>query len=907
AYTRRGYEAPAGEVEEALAEIWAELLGMERVGRHDNFFALGGHSLLAVKLVERMRRRGLHAQVSELFTSPMLAELAAAAGGEPLEVRVPANGIPAGCGAITPEMLSLVELSRAEIDRVVAGVAGGAGNVQDIYPLAPLQEGILFHHLLTAKGDPYLLVYLSTFGSREQLDAYVGALQALVDRHDILRTSVAWEGLREPVQVVWREARLEVEEVEPDPAGGDVAGQLLRRFDPGHHRIDVRRAPLMRAYAARDAARDGWVMLYLQHHLVGDHVTKEALEEEVRAHVTGRARELAAPLPFRNYVAQARLGVSRAEHERYFTELLGDVDEPTAPFGLLDAWGDGSGIEAARLAVAPELAARLRALARRLGVSAASVFHVAWARVLARVSGREDVVFGTLLFGRMQGGEGSDRVMGPFINTLPVRVRVGPRGVEACVRDAHGQLAELLRHEHASLALAQRCSGVEAPAPLFTALLNYRHSSDAGEAGTAGADRAWEEVRGARIVERTNYPVALSVDDWGERFGLTAQIRASVGAERVCALMHRAVEGLVEALETAPERALRGVEVLPESERRKVVEEWNRTAAAYPSGACVHELFEAQAERTPDAPAVVHEGQALSYAQLNARANRLAHHLREWGVGPDARVGLCVERGPEMVVGLLGVLKAGGAYVPLDPEYPGDRLRYMLQDSAPAVLLTQRPLAGRFGRLDVPVVAVDADAPFWGGGPGANPPRGDLGPDNLAYVIYTSGSTGRPKGVMVEHRGACNLVAAQVRRFAVEPDSRVLQFASSSFDASVSEIFTALCRGASLYVPPRGVVLAGESLVRVLDAGAITHVTLPPAVLAALPDDAAPGSVRTLVLAGEVLGAALVERWAPGRRLVNAYGPTEATVCATLHECRGDEAGNPPIGRPIANARVYLL
>ncbi|HEV2735631.1 MAG TPA: amino acid adenylation domain-containing protein, partial [Longimicrobiaceae bacterium] len=680
AYARRAYEAPTGDEEVALARVWSELLGVERVGRRDNFFELGGHSLLAVRLVERMRRRGLHVEVRALFATPELAELAAAAGRESPDVQVPPNRIPASCEAITPGMLSLVELSPAEIYEVVARVPGGARNVQDIYPLAPLQEGILFHHLLAAEGDPYVVSVLSSFEAREPLDAYVQALQAVVDRHDILRTSVVWEGLREPVQVVWREARLEVEEVELDPAEGDPAERLYERYHPRHHRLDLGRAPLMRLYVARDTAQERWLLLLQRHHLVTDHTTQDLLREEVRACLLGRADELPAPLPFRGHVAQARLGVSRAEHEAFFRKMLGDVEEPTVPFGLLDVRGEGAAIEEARVTVDVELAARLRERARKLGVSAASVCHLAWAQVLARTSGRDDVVFGTTLWGRMQGGEGSDRVLGPFVNTLPIRVRVGPDGVEASVRATQQQLAELIRHEHASLALAQRCSGVLAPMPLFTSHFNYRHTAGGGKPRPPGPDGGAKGMRGLRSEGLTNYPVGLSVNDRGEGFGLHAQAPASVGAERVCGLMLRALGGLLEALEVAPERAARSVEVLPEAERRQVLEEWNRTEAPFPREMCLHEAFEAQVERTPDAVAVAFEAGQLTYAELNARSNRLAHHLREGGVGPDARVAICVERSLEMIVGLLGVLKAGGAYVPLDPRYPGDRLRYMLRD-----------------------------------------------------------------------------------------------------------------------------------------------------------------------------------------------------------------------------------
>src|SRR5215467_2539324 len=330
AYVVRGYQEPLGEIEIRLAEIWAEVLKVERVGRHDNFFELGGHSLLAVKLMERMRRQGLHADVRTLFATPTLAELAATVGLQAGVIEVPPNRIPLECTAITPEMLPLVRLTAQEIETVVSGVSGGAANVQDIYPLAPLQEGIFFHHLIGGEGDPYLSAVLVSFDSRARLDSYVNALQAVIDRHDILRTSVVWEGLPDPVQVVWRKAASPLEEVVVDAGAGDVGQQLYARFDPRHYRIDVRQAPLVRIYIAYDSTQQRWLMMQLRHHLVGDHSTMEVMLEEVQAHLLGRSAELPAPLPFRNLVAQARLGVSAEEHEAFFRQMLGDVEEPTA-------------------------------------------------------------------------------------------------------------------------------------------------------------------------------------------------------------------------------------------------------------------------------------------------------------------------------------------------------------------------------------------------------------------------------------------------------------------------------------------------------------------------------------------------------------------------------------------------
>ena len=504
AYTARGYEPPEGKIETALAAIWADALHVEQVGRYDNFFELGGHSLLAVTVIERMRGAGLPVDVRALFATPTLAELAAFADRDTRAVQVPPNGIPPGCESITPDMLPLVQLTAEEIERIVNAVPGGAANVQDIYPLAPLQEGILFHHLMGKEGDVYLNSKLESFPTRARLDAYLASLQAVVNRNDILRTAVIWEGLREPVQVVWRKVVLSVEEVQLDAAAGDVATQLWTRFDPRLNRIDIRMAPMLRLMVAHDSARERWLLHWWYSHLLEDHTTFDLIWEEIQAHLAGKANDLPAPLPFRNLVAEARLGVSRTEHEAYFRRLLGDVEMPTAPFGLLDVHGEGRGIEEARVTIDANLAQRIRERARKLSVSAASVCHLAWAQVLVRISGRQDVVFGTVLFGRMHGGPGSDRVMGPFINTLPVRMEIGEEGADASVRRMHGELAELLRHEHASLAIAQRCSGVAAPMPLFSSLLNYRHTAEATRALLAETMRAGEGIELVRAEERTN-------------------------------------------------------------------------------------------------------------------------------------------------------------------------------------------------------------------------------------------------------------------------------------------------------------------------------------------------------------------------------------------------------------------
>ncbi|MFB6849650.1 amino acid adenylation domain-containing protein, partial [Streptomyces sp. NPDC056373] len=907
ALARRDFEAPVGEVEQVLAETWADLLGVERVGRHDHFFELGGHSLLAVSMTDRIRRTGLRADVRTLFTSPVLADFAATVDDVDGQEAVPPNLLPPDGAVITPDLLPLVELEQGEIDEIVSRVPGGAANVQDIYPLAPLQEGLLFHHMMSADGDVYLDLSVLAFDTRARLDSFLAALQAAVDRHDILRTGVTSQGVREPVQVVWRKAVLPVEEIALDE-DRDAVEELRTRFDPREYRIDLAHAPLLRVMIAFDRRRNRWLSLLLTHHLILDQTTVALLLDEVRTQMDGAASSdgtapssPAAP-PFRDYVARTRSAVSHGGHEEFFTRLLGGIDQPTAPFGVLDVRGGAAGETEARHALDEVLALRVREQARVLGVSPAALFHVAWAQVLGRLCDQSDVVFGTVLFGRAQGG--TDRMPGMFVNTLPLRVTIGDDSVRHTVARTHALLADLLRYEYAPLTAAQRCSGVPAPTPLFTSLLNYRHV--AAHSTVTAPRPAGEGIEILHTEERTNYPVGIAVDDFGTAFELTAQTARGLDAELVCDMTRTALEGLVDALQHAPETPAERIDALPAPHTERVVYEWNDTAAAFPDEACAHELFERQVTVRADAPAVVAEDGTLTYGHLNAAANRLARHLRSLGVGPDTRVAVCLERGLDLVVAVLAVLKAGGAYVPLDPGYPRERLRFMLDDSAPVVALTHSRLGGLVedhGR----VVRVDADAHYWADLDDTDLDRGGLTPDHLAYVIHTSGSTGVPKGVMVEHRSVCNLGLSRLPGFEVGPEHRLLQFASFSFDGFVFELFVTLFRGASLHVPPPGPLL-GDDLLRMAADHAVTHAVLPPAVLASLPDDAALPSVTSLIVSGDAPPETVMNRWSEGRSLVNGYGPTEATVCATLHPCEeGGTTGRTPIGRPIANTRVYVL
>ncbi|PMZ86886.1 MULTISPECIES: condensation domain-containing protein, partial [unclassified Pseudomonas] len=536
-----------------------------------------------------------------------------------------------GCTQITPDMLPLVELEPAAIERIVATVPGGAVNVQDIYPLAPLQEGILYHHLSSPQHDPYVLQSPMAFDSLARLEAFAAALRQAIARHDVLRTAVLWEGLAQPLQVVWREAPLLVAPLE---------GQDLQR-------LDLSQAPLIRLLYSADAGSQRVEALLQFHHIVLDHTALEIIGAELLGYLQGTTAPLQAPVPYRNYVAQARLGVSQAEHEAFFRELLGDIDEPTLPYGLSDVQGDGQAIEEAQLWLDETLAARLRQQARQLGSSPASLFHLAFARLLAATSGRDSVVFGTVLLGRLEAGEGAERALGMFINTLPLRLDLQGAALPEAVRHTQQRLSALLAHEHASLALAQRCSGVPAPAPLFSAMLNYRHGQEASEARRLD----WQGIEFLDGQERSNYPLSLSVDDMGQGFRLVAMTPATVGAQRVCGQLRQVLLALVEGLEAQAGQTVLQLPVLQDEERAYLLQGCNATARANDSEQPIQALFERQAARAPEAIAVHAEAGQLSYRELNAQANRLAHHLIALGVKPDDRVAICVERGLPLLVG----------------------------------------------------------------------------------------------------------------------------------------------------------------------------------------------------------------------------------------------------------------
>jgi amino acid adenylation domain-containing protein len=781
--------------------------------------------------------------------------------------------------------------------------------VEDLYELSPMQQGILFHSLAASEPGVYLIKMGWTLQGKLDVEVLAAAWQRVVDRNPILRMSFHWEKIRKPLQVVHREVRLGLER--HDWAALSDAEREERRsayLETERRRgFELGRAPLMRVAVIR-MAEDRHELFWTFHHILFEGWSASLLLDEVfafyRALSRGREIELKPRRPYRDYILWLQ-GQDASKAEAYWRGALRGFSKPTVlevgrPSGNSRAEEERYESQQLRLSVSTTNA--LQSLAKGNQLTLSTLMQGAWAILLSRYSGEEDVLFGNVVSGRQMDLAGAESMVGLFVNTLPVRVQVRPgdRLVE-WLRRLQDQQGEMRKYEYSSLVQVQGWSEVPRGTRLFESLFVFENWS----AGVSlRADEGDLQVVDACFIEgATDFPIAVEA---GPGPPLSARFtwdrRRFAGAAVTRLAGH--YESLLKGMARHPDARLSELPLLTEAEQHRLVVERNRTAADYARDSCVHELFERRAEERPDAVAVEFDDERVTYRQLDRRANQLAHHLRSLGVGRDFLVGLCVERSLDMVVGVLAVLKAGGAYVPLDPSYPKERLAFMVRDSGVKVLLSQERLAESLPAHGATVVLLDAD---WAriGEQSTHRCESGVGADNLAYVIYTSGSTGTPKGVLVEHRGLCNVAEAQARAFGVAPSGRVLQFSSLSFDASAFEMVMALPVGATLCLGTRDSLLPGAPLLKFLRDRAISIVTLPPSALAMLPDDELP-ALETITVAGEACSADLVRRWEGKRRFFNLYGPTETTIWATFATCV-DDGATPSIGGPIPNARAYVL
>ena len=834
-------------------------------------------------------------------------------------------------------------------------------DVEDFYPLSPMQQGMLFHSRYAPDSGVYVEQVSCTLRGDLDAGAFERAWQQVVDRHSVLRTAFVGEAWKEPVQVVRRQVDL------------PFLHQDWRKFPPAEQAarlgsfvqedrrkgFDLEQAPLMRLALMR-TAEDVHRFVWTHHHILLDGWSIPILLQEVFAFYDACSRgqdlRLEPRRPYRDYIVWLKQQ-DLAQAETFWRRILAGFTSPTdlVVDRPVESVMDGKGRTAEREArLSKDATAALQSLARRHQLTLNTLVQGAWALLLSRYSGDEDVVFGATVSGRPADLPGSEFMIGLFINTLPVRVRVERDApVVSWLRELQAQQVELRQYEYSPLVQIQKWSDVLPGQPLFqsisvfenypipmdgstqdlskghsdgapylskghsdgTPYLSKGHSdgtpylSKGHSDGTLGRDGSLV-IEDVRSVEQPNYPLTV-VGGPAEELVLKIVYDCDRFDDDVIRRMLGHLGTLLQGMAADPDRELSALPLLTPAERQQILVEWNDTRTEYGHGACAHKLFETQVARTPEAVAVTFEDDSLTYLELNRRANQLAHRLQRLGVGPESRVGICVERSLELIVGILGILKAGGAYVPLDPGYPPERIAFMLEDAHMPVLLTQQHLLKRlpFSILHSPisVLLLDADWPSIAREPDTNPISGAM-PENLAYVIYTSGSTGRPKGTLLHHRGLCNFASSQALDYDLMPGRRMLQFASFSFDSSVAEIFPALLSGASLCLARRETLLSTVDLVQLLKDRAITTAILPPALLMVLPAEELL-ALQTLLSAGEACTREIVARWAPGRRFFNAYGPTEATVGPTwyLVEDLPDGATSIPIGRPIANTQAYVV
>ena len=785
-----------------------------------------------------------------------------------------------------------------------------------IFPLSFAQQRLWFLHQLTPDNPFYNVpAAIRLIGTLDQ-NALERSFHEIVRRHAALRTTfTTLDG--QPVQIVEADIKVELSVVNLQPAAlndRDRISQQLAAAEaqrPFNLTID----PLLRVTLLQFDPTEA-VLLLTMHHIVADGWSLGVLLRELACFYTALVENQAPILPslpiqYPDFACWQRdwlQGEVLEAQLAYWREQLRDLP-------VLDLPSDRPrpNVQTYRgatypLQISPTLTQALAVLSQQSGVSLFMTLLAAFQTLLYRYTGQEDIAIGSPIANRHRSE--LEGLIGFFVNSLVMRSDLSGnptfRELLARVREV-----ALDAYKHQDLPFEKLVEELDPERdlnrnPLFQVAFALQNAPMQPlklpglilepkplESSSTRFDlevHLWEPAHGLRSF-------------WQSQEGLSGFISYSTDLfdrDRIDRLIGH-FQTLLEGIVANPNARLSDLPLLTGAEHRQVFVEWNSTDTELTEDYCFHQLFEAQVQKTPEAIAIVSEQGSLTYQELNQQADRLAQTLMQMGVQADSLVGLCVDRSADMVIGILGILKAGGAYVPLDPSYPSDRLHFMLTDTQVAILLTQSWLTKSLPASQAKILCLDQPLPL------NREPRGvaSLTPDHLAYVIYTSGSTGTPKGVLLSHRGLCNVVKAQQRVFHLSRNSRILQFSSLSFDASIFEIALAFGSGGTLYIPPKAAQLPGMSLVQFLKDNAMTHALLTPAVLAVLPFAELP-ALRVLITGGEACSNQVVDRWAADRHFFNAYGPTETTIWATVAELYPDN--NPlTIGRPILNTQVYIL
>jgi amino acid adenylation domain-containing protein len=806
-------------------------------------------------------------------------------------------------------------LDRAQLRALLEQKLREKAEAARVYPLGNAQKGLWLKHQV----DPTSVALNISFAARIRSDVNVGALEQavgrVVARHPSLRARISFqngEPIHQVVEAIHAFAVVDGTGLSPDALRARVTEEAYRPFD-------LMAGPLIRA-SLFTGAPDGPVLLLTAHHLISDYWSLVVLLDELREVYPAccAGRDPALPKPeglYADFVAaeaKSLAGPRFDELWQYWQQkLAGELPVLQLPTDFPRPAVQGHRGASHPFRLDAGLTQALKELSRSQGVTLYVLLLAAYQVLLARLSGQDDVIVGTVTAGRLEAAFA--RTVGCFVNPVALRANLAenPTFAEFLAQVRTTVVGGLEHQEFPFLELANRLASERdlSVSPIFQAAFMLEKSQRAEHEGASlffmGHPGTRLEV-GGLVLEpfalehrAVQYDLLLMMEAMGEHLYGSLQYCSEIFTPETVQRMAAQYITVLEQVVVDPFRRISEISLLTEADRRQILVEWNRSEAPYPKGVTGHRLFAAVAAGRPDAAALVMGDRHLSYRDLNAKANQLARRLMDAGVGKGEIIGVFMERSPEQIIALLAIWKAGAAYLPLDPSYPADRLAFMVADAEVSVVLTQPhltpPFAGR-------VLAVTPDL-F--AGEACEVQNDDVAADDVAYVIYTSGSTGRPKGVMVAHRGLGNLAMAQHHALGIDPGTRVLQFASSSFDASIWEIVGTLLNGGVLHLAPQEALMPGPELLRTLKENAIEVVTLPPSAAALLPETELP-ALKTLVTAGEACSADLVRRWAPGRRYINAYGPTETTVCATLARVTPEET-LPSIGRAIQNFQVYLL
>jgi amino acid adenylation domain-containing protein len=790
-------------------------------------------------------------------------------------------------------------------------------------PLAYNQKGMWFLYQLAPESIAYNVAFAMRTAASLNLPVLQESFQAILDRHPALRTTYEDRG-EGPVQVI--HGYQDINFIEVDASSWSDAELLEQVVDAYETPFDLERGPLLRVHLfSRPQAEH--LLMFTLHHITFDAWSAWIVLEELQAIYAAKINASPLHLPelpyaYTDYIHWQKEMLAGPVGERLWAywsaQLSGELpllnlhtDRPRPAVQTFN----GATIP---FALPVALAHKVKGLAVRESVTLFTLLAAAFQVLLYRYTGQTDILVGSPTSGRER--VEFARVVGNFVNMIVLRSDLaGNLSFNAYLKKVRQAVIEALTHQDFPFSLLiERLSPERDPSrsPIFQVSFGFQQAQRAGAIASLFSSRRSNDPGSldleffALSQQEGQFDITLEMTEAGEALLGNFKYNTDLFDDTTIRRMHRHFENLLEQVVSHPERGIADLDFLTDQEKRQLFVEWNATQTENLWDRPAHILFEEQVQRSPDAPALVFGNRSYSYRQLNELANQLAHALRRRQVGPESLVGVYIDRSAEMIIGLLGILKAGACYLPLDPAYPEERIAFMLQDAGVRLALTTRR-QGLFDQLQAclpepapQVICLDSDWQAIAHESPANP-ENQTHSDNLAYVIYTSGSTGVPKGVMVPHRGIGNLAQAQIDVFDIHPDSRVLQFAAFSFDASVAEIMVTLLGGACLVLAPRDDLMPGLPLTRLMNQQDVSVVTLPPSALAVM-DPADFPRLRTLVSAGEACPAEAVSRWAPGRRFVNGYGPTETTVCATMAICEADGKA-PPIGRPILNSQAFVL